>query len=69
MYQKNGQVTFIDEAEFLKGVNERLYNNEYLGQMTGTGGTVFENIELREITDNEIDNFDYIYLMNLQLIK
>ena len=52
---------FIDEAEFLKSVNERLYQNEYLGLMTGTGGTVFENIELREITDNEIDNFDYIY--------
>ena len=52
---------FIDEAEFLKSVNERLYENEYLGLMTGTGGTVFENIELREITDNEIENFDFIY--------
>lgn len=52
---------FIDEAEFLKGVNERLYENEYLGLMTGTGGTVFENIELRDITDEEINTFDYIY--------
>lgn len=52
---------FIDEAEFLKGVNENLYNNEYLGLMTGTGGLVFENVELREITDKEIENFDYIY--------
>lgn len=52
---------FIDEAEFLKSVNERLYENEYLGLMTGTGGTVFENIELREITNNEIENFDFIY--------
>ena len=52
---------FIDEAEFLQSVNERLYENEYLGLMTGTGGTVFENIELREISDKEIKTFDYIY--------
>ena len=52
---------FIDEAEFLKSINEKLYENEYLGLMTGVGGNVFENIELREITDNEINTFDYIY--------
>lgn len=52
---------FIDEAEFLKEVNEKLYQNEYLGIMTGVGGNVFENVELREITKNEIDTFDYIY--------
>lgn len=52
---------FIDEAEWLKGVNERLYENEYLGLATGTGGNVFENIEVREITDEEINNFNYIY--------
>lgn len=53
---------FIDEAEYLKEVNERLYENEYLGLCTGTGGLVFENVELREISDKEIDNFDYIYM-------
>ena len=52
---------FIDEAEYLLSVNERLYQNEYLGLMTGTGGLVFENIELREITDKEIENYDYTY--------
>lgn len=52
---------FIDEAEFLKSVNEKLYENEYLGLMTGTGGNVFENIELREITDKEIETYDFIY--------
>lgn len=52
---------FIDEAEFLKSINERLYQNEYLGLMTGTGGNVFENVELREIPDSEIDTFDYLY--------
>ena len=52
---------FLDEADFLKEVNERLYRNEYLGEMTGVGGNVFENIELREITADEINNFDYTY--------
>lgn len=52
---------FVDEAEWLKEVNEKLYENEYLGIATGTGGNVFENLEVREITDEEINNFDYIY--------
>lgn len=52
---------FIDEAEFLLSTNERLYQNEYLGLMTGTGGNVFENIELRDITDEEISTYDYLY--------
>ena len=52
---------FIDEAEWLKSTNEKLYQNEYLGIATGTGGNVFENIELRPITDEEIKNFDYVY--------
>lgn len=51
---------FFDEADFTKSINEKIYLNEYLGQMTGTGGNVFENVELREITDEEINNFDYI---------
>ena len=52
---------FIDEAEYLKEVNDKLYRNEYLGEMTGVGGNVFENVELREITDEEINTFDYTY--------
>lgn len=52
---------FIDEAEFLKEINEKLYRNEYLGEMTGVGGNVFENVELRDITDEEIKAFDYTY--------
>ena len=52
---------FIDEAEYVKETNQKIYENEYLGLMTGTGGNVFENLELREITDEEINTFDYIY--------
>lgn len=52
---------FIDEANYMKEVNPKVYANEYLGEETGDGGNVFENIELREITNEEIENFDYKY--------
>lgn len=52
---------FFDEAEYMLSINERQYRNVYLGEETGSGGNVFENIELREITDKEINTFDYIY--------
>jgi PBSX family phage terminase large subunit len=53
---------FFDDAEALKEINPRAYQHEYLGDAVGTGGEVFENLELREITDEEIDNFDYTYM-------
>ena len=52
---------FVDEAEYIKETNSKIYENEYLGIETGDGGNVFENVELREITDEEIENFDYLY--------
>lgn len=52
---------FFDDAELLKQNNPTAYANEYLGEETGDGGNVFENVELREITDEEIENFDYLY--------
>lgn len=51
---------FFLEAEHLKKVNELAYRHEYLGEMTGTGLTVFQNLEVREISDEEISNFDNI---------
>lgn len=51
---------FMIEAEILKKENELAYRNEYLGEPTGTGGAVFTNITLREITDEEIKGFDNI---------
>lgn len=53
--------TFIDLAETVKATNERAYRNEYLGEVTGTGGNVFENLEEREITNEEINTFDMFY--------
>lgn len=52
---------FIDEAEHLKETDERAYQHEYLGIPVGTGGNVFENLEMREITDEEMSHFDQIY--------
>lgn len=52
---------FLMEAEHLKQTNERAYRHEYLGEPVGTGGNVFENINAREITDEEIKHFDRIY--------
>lgn len=51
---------FFIEAEYLKKSNELAYKNEYLGEVTGTGGAVFTNLEIREITDEEIKTFDNI---------
>ncbi len=52
---------FIAEAEHLKNVDERAYQHEYLGIPTGTGGNVFERLEVREITNDEIARMDRIY--------
>lgn len=51
---------FIIEAEHLKKTKPKEYDNEYLGEVTGTGGAVFDNVIIREITDEEISHFDRI---------
>ena len=51
---------FIIEAEILKEQNELYYRNEYLGEATGTGGQVFDNVNLKEIPAEELDRFDNI---------
>lgn len=52
---------FIDDAEFLKETNPTAYENEYMGIANGTGGNVFDNVVIREITDDEIQTFDRFY--------
>lgn len=51
---------FIDEAEHLKEVNPDAYEHEYMGIANGNGGNVFEYLEIREITEEEISHFDRI---------
>lgn len=52
---------FLAEAEFVRDTDERVYRHEYLGEAVGTGSEVFENLEIRQITDEEIARFDRIY--------
>lgn len=51
----------LNEIEHTKQTNERAYKNIFLGEATGTGLNIFENVELREITDEEIAAFDFFY--------
>lgn len=44
---------FLREAEALKNTNERAYRHMYLGEATGTGGNVFDNLTLRKLTEQE----------------
>lgn len=52
---------FLNEAELLRARDERAWRHEYGGEAVGTGGNVFENLEIRAITDDEIKRFDRIY--------
>lgn len=51
---------FIADAEHLKTTNPTGYRHEYLGEVVGSGTQVFENLQLRAITDAEIGQFDRI---------
>ena len=53
--------SFISEAEAVRETNERAYRNEYLGEVTGSGGSVFENLTIREIGVDEISSFGMVY--------
>lgn len=52
---------FIEEAEHLKVTNPRAYQHEYMGDAVGSGSDVFENLDVREITDDEIKNMRMVY--------
>ena len=52
---------FISDAEHLKATNERAYHHEYLGEPVGLGTSIFDQLEIREITDDEISRMERIY--------
>lgn len=45
---------FIMDAEHLRDTNPAAYEHEYLGKVTGSGAEVFDNLQSRRITDEEI---------------
>lgn len=49
---------FIADAEHLKETDEQAYLHEYEGLPVGNGTEVFDRVEFREITDEEIAAFD-----------
>lgn len=52
---------FISDAEHLKATNERAYRHEYLGEPVGLGTNIFDMLEIRTITDEEIQTYQSIY--------
>ena len=52
--------TFIIEAEQLRDTKPDTYRHEYLGEITGNGGEVFPNVQVRRISDDEISEFEVV---------
>lgn len=52
---------FFDDAETLKARDPVAYAHEYLGEVVGCGTSVFDNLEIRPITTEEIASFDRRY--------
>ena len=44
---------FLAEADFLKEVNEKAYQHEYLGIPVGTGTNVFDNLRIEPFSEGE----------------
>lgn len=54
-----GETFFVEAMNLLRN-NERAYRHEYLGEVTGNGGMVFENIHELNMSDEMISQFDNI---------
>ena len=52
---------FFERAEWFKQHKPRYYQNNYLGEVTGTGGAIFDNVETRKLTDEFIQELPYFY--------
>lgn len=52
---------FIAEAESLKKSNDRAYRHMYMGEVTGTGGQVFNNLRVRAVSDEELNTIGRCY--------
>lgn len=61
-YLQNNFVSneFVIEAEHVRQVNKLKYEWDYLGKPIGAGVVPFSNLEFREISDEEVKQFDNI---------
>lgn len=53
---------FISDAEWCRDTQPKIYSHEYLGKPVGTGTNVFDNIEGRILSNEEVRYFDNIYM-------
>ena len=51
---------FIEEAGYLRDTNEQAWRWEYLGEIVGTGGAVFDNVHDAHLSDDRIRGFERI---------
>lgn len=51
---------FLKEAEYLKSVNSVAYDNEYLGLVTGIGGSIFKNVNNVSYSDEQTITFQKV---------
>jgi len=51
---------FVEEAEYLRDLNESAWRSEYLGEVTGTGGAVFGNVRAARLTDRQCLEFQRV---------
>ena len=52
---------FWADAEHLRATNPEAYRHEYGGEVVGSGAAVFENLQLRPLTDEELERYDRVY--------
>lgn len=52
---------FVDDATYLQNTNDTAYRHEYLGEIVGSGTQVFDNLQIKAITDEQIAEFDRVY--------
>lgn len=52
---------FLEEAEHLREINPDAYEHEYGGVANGVGGKVFEYLDIRPISQEEVDSMDRLY--------
>ncbi len=52
---------FLSEAEQLRGANLRAWRHMYMGEATGSGGQVFDNLSIRAIDGAEIERLGAFY--------
>lgn len=52
---------FFADADHLKKTNPTAYRHEYLGEVVGNGTAVFENLQIKAISDRQAEDFDRRY--------